>query len=104
MFFADPVAAFSNLRRALRPSGRLAILVWQPLPRNPWVAGPMQALAGVLPMPAPPPPGTPGPFSMGDPARVKDILGGAGFDAITLTEIEDELTWETARSTQRSSS
>jgi len=91
MFFADPVAAFSNLSRALRPSGRLAILVWQPLARNPWVAGPMQALAGVLPMPAPPAPGTPGPFSMGDPARAKDILGDAGFDAITLTEIGDEM-------------
>ncbi len=61
MFFADPVAAFKNLQGALRPTGRLAILCWQPLARNPWVAGPMQALAAVLPMPAPPPPGAPGP-------------------------------------------
>jgi len=91
MFFSDPVAAFRNLRGALRSSGRLAVLVWQPLPKNPWVAGPMQALAGVLPMPAPPPPGSPGPFSMGDPARVHEILGGAGWKDIELAPIEDEV-------------
>jgi SAM-dependent methyltransferase len=92
MFFADPVAAFENLHGALRPAGRLVFLCWQPLARNPWVAGPMQAAAAVIPMPAPPPPGTPGPFSLGDPARVKEVLGGAGFHGVTLTEFEDELT------------
>ena len=91
MFFADPVAAFTNLRGALRPTGRLAYLCWQPLPRNPWVAGPMQAIGAVLPLPAPPPPGTPGPFSMGDPNRVKEILGGAGFRDIELEGIEGDL-------------
>jgi SAM-dependent methyltransferase len=92
MFFADPVAAFKNLQGALRPTGRLAILCWQGLPRNPWVAGPVQALAAVLPMPAPPPPGAPGPFSMGDPNRVKEILSSAGFRDIGLEGIEDDLT------------
>ncbi len=92
MFFSDPVAAFKNLHGALRPSGRLAILCWQPLPRNPWVAGPLQALAAVLPMPAPPPPDAPGPHSLGDPNRVKDILGSAGFRDIGLEGIEDDLT------------
>ena len=29
MFFSDPVAAFSNIARALRASGRLVVLVWQ---------------------------------------------------------------------------
>ncbi|HEX2466290.1 MAG TPA: class I SAM-dependent methyltransferase [Thermoanaerobaculia bacterium] len=91
MFFADPVAAFRNLHGALRSSGRLAVLCWQGLARNPWVAGPVQALAAVLPMPAPPPPGAPGPFSMGDPDRVKEILGGAGFRDVALAEIEDDL-------------
>jgi SAM-dependent methyltransferase len=36
MFFGDPVAAFANVARALRPGGRLALLVWQPKPRNAW--------------------------------------------------------------------
>ena len=91
MFFADPVAAFRNLHGALRPTGRLAFLCWQPLARNPWVAGPMQAIAAVLPLPAPPPPGTPGPFSLGDPERVKEILGAAGFRGVTLEGIEGDL-------------
>ena len=91
MFFADPVAAFRNLRESLRSSGRLAVLVWQPLPKNPWIAGPMQALAGVLPAPAPPPPGSAGPFSLGDPARVREVLGGAGWKDIVLDPIEDEV-------------
>jgi SAM-dependent methyltransferase len=91
MFFADPVAAFRNLHDALRPSGRLAVLVWQPLAKNPWVAGPMQSLAAVVPMPAPPPPGSPGPFSLGDPARVREVVGGAGFKDVALDPIEDEV-------------
>jgi SAM-dependent methyltransferase len=91
MFFADPVAAFKNLRGALRPTGRLAFLCWQPLARNPWVAGPMQAIAGVLPLPAPPPPGAPGPFSLGDPDRVKDILASAGFRNVALEGIDGDL-------------
>jgi SAM-dependent methyltransferase len=91
MFFADPVAAFTNLRGALRPTGRLTFLCWQPLPRNPWVAGPMQAVGAVVPLPAPPPPGTPGPFSLADPSRVKEILGAAGFRDVTLDGIEGDL-------------
>ncbi|WP_328473019.1 class I SAM-dependent methyltransferase [Actinoplanes sp. NBC_00393] len=38
MFFADPVAAFSNIAAALRPGGRLAMLVWQAGSRNDWHA------------------------------------------------------------------
>jgi SAM-dependent methyltransferase len=91
MFFADPVAAFSNLRGALRLEGRIVFVCWQSLARNPWVAGPIQALAGVLTMPAPPPPDAPGPFALADPSRVRDILGRAGFRDVTLQEVEDVL-------------
>jgi SAM-dependent methyltransferase len=92
MFFADPVAAFANLRAALAPGGRLTFVCWQGLARNPWVAGPLQALAGVLPMPAPPPPGTPGPFSLAEPGRVEDILARAGFTDVVLEELSGALT------------
>ena len=37
MFFADPVAAFANVRRALKPGGRLAFVCWQSLGLNPWM-------------------------------------------------------------------
>ena len=36
MFFTDPAAAFANIRRALRPDGRLVMMVWQAHDRNEW--------------------------------------------------------------------
>ena len=45
MFFADPVAAFANLRRATVPGGRFAAVVWQGVERNDWIALPRAALA-----------------------------------------------------------
>ena len=46
MFFADPVAAFSNIRRALRPAGRLVMMVWQGHEANEWSVAIQQSLAG----------------------------------------------------------
>jgi SAM-dependent methyltransferase len=91
MFFADPIAAFANLRRALRPSGRLAFLCWQPPTRNPWMMVPMMALADVIPLPPPPPPEAPGPFSLGDPARIEGILGEAGFRDVAIDAVEQPI-------------
>jgi SAM-dependent methyltransferase len=88
MFFADPVAAFANLRRALRAGGRLTFLCWQPPNRNPWMSVPMMALAEVVPLQPPPPPDAPGPFSFGDPARVERILTEAGFRDVTIDAVE----------------
>jgi len=79
MFFADPAAAFANLRRALRPGGRLAMLVWQAYERNPWVTEIDRAL-GVSPAPSEA-------FSLGDPAVVREVL--AGFEDIRLSEIRE---------------
>jgi SAM-dependent methyltransferase len=79
MFFADPVAAFANLRGALRPGGRLAFVCWQPRDKNPWMMAPVAAAAQHIPFPAPPPPDAPGPFAFGDAARVRGILEAAGF-------------------------
>ena len=78
MFFGDPAAAFTNLARALQPGGRLVLLVWQPLARNEWISVITAELAAGRPVPVPPP-GSPGPFSMSDPARLRGILAGAGF-------------------------
>ncbi len=83
MFFGDPVAAFGNIARALRPGGRLALLAWQELPRNEWVRELFAALAAGRELPAPPPE-APGPFSLADPARVRRILTAAGFADVQL--------------------
>ena len=79
MFFVDPAAAFANLRRALRPGGRLAFVCWQPLQVNAWMRVPLMAAAQVVQLPPPPAPDAPGPFSFGDRDRVHRILGAAGF-------------------------
>ncbi|MDQ0844302.1 MULTISPECIES: class I SAM-dependent methyltransferase [unclassified Streptomyces] len=80
MFFAEPVTAFRNIARALRPGGRLALLVWQEPERNEWFSSFLGAVAVGRELPLPPP-GAPGPFSMADPDVVGDVLVAAGFDS-----------------------
>jgi SAM-dependent methyltransferase len=92
MFFADPVAAFANLGRALRPGGRIAFVCWQELAKNPWMLVPMGGAAQVITFPPPPAPGAPGPFSMGDPERLRRILADAGLEDIVLAPHEDMMT------------
>ena len=92
MFFADPVAAFRNLRRALRPSGRLVFLCWRPLQENPWVGTLMQAALPHLPRVERPGPEDPGPFAFGDQARVERILRTAGFDRLSFRRLDRLLT------------
>lgn len=90
MFFADPVAAFVNIRRSLKPHGRLAFVCWRALQENPLDFLPLQAASGhLLPQPAPDP-AAPGPFSFADPNRIRDVLGRAGFRSIAIMP-HDEL-------------
>ncbi|MFE2283044.1 class I SAM-dependent methyltransferase [Streptomyces sp. NPDC059443] len=91
MFFADPVAAFRNICGALRPGGRLVQLVWQPLAGNEWLLSFARALAAGRPLPMPPSDG-PGPFALADPARVRTVLGAAGFTDVQL-EPHGESMW-----------
>jgi len=91
MFFADPTAAFANLRTTLRPGGRLAFVCWQSLPQNAWLAVPLAAAARHITFPAPPAPGAPGPFSLADPHRVRDVLAGAGFADVACEADERSL-------------
>jgi SAM-dependent methyltransferase len=88
MFFADPVAAFTNIGRALRPGGRLVLLVWQDRDRNEWSAAIRQALAGATAPPTPPAGGQ-HPFSLADPAVAEDILATAGFAEIGFTDVHE---------------
>jgi SAM-dependent methyltransferase len=84
MFFADPAAAFANLRAALRPGGRLVFACWRALAENPWMRLPLEVVARHVALPPPPPDGAPGPFSLAEEARVRSILAGAGFEDVAL--------------------
>jgi SAM-dependent methyltransferase len=88
MFFEDPVAAFSNIRRAMRAGGRLGLLAWRELGRNDWLLAIRSALAAGRDLPAPPV-GTPGPFGLADADAVQHILTEAGFGGIDLAEVEE---------------
>jgi len=79
MFFAEPTKSFANIRRALRPGGRLAFACWRGPDENPWVAVPLGAARAHAPAQQPPSANDPGPFSFGSEARVRAILGAAGF-------------------------
>ncbi|MEV0663566.1 class I SAM-dependent methyltransferase [Actinomadura luteofluorescens] len=88
MFFDDPVAAFANVGRALRPAGRLVMMVWQPAERNEWDVAIHRALAEAQQEAAAAPAG-PDPFSLGDRSTVEQILGAAGFADIAFTDVHE---------------
>lgn len=91
MFFADPTAAFANLRRPLRPGGRLAFVCWAPLADNPFFLLPMQIAARHLGPAEPPPPRAPGPLAFSEPDYVADILNGAGWSDVRIEERQPPL-------------
>jgi SAM-dependent methyltransferase len=84
MFFEDPQAAFANVARALRPSGRLSFVCWQELGANEWIMIPGMAAAAHVPLPDLGEPNAPGMFALADQDRVAGILAEAGFDDIVI--------------------
>jgi SAM-dependent methyltransferase len=84
MFFADPVASFANMRKALRPTGRLAFACWREPRENPFFMAPLQAAYKHVPKLPQQGPEDPGPFAFASEARVRGILGGAGFTGVEM--------------------
>ena len=89
MFFADPIVAFKNLQRALKPTGRLVFVCWRKPEENPWGSVPMRAAAPHLPPMERPGPEDPGQYAFADPARVERILKAAGFGAPTFRKLDE---------------
>jgi SAM-dependent methyltransferase len=92
MFFGDPIAAFTNLHRALRPEGRLTLLTWQDVTDNEWLTEFRAALAVGRDLPTPPP-DAPSPFALSDPDRVRTILDAAGFADITFQSLHEPMSF-----------
>lgn len=79
MFFDDRVAAFSNLRRALAPRGRLCFVCWRGRDENPWYSQPLAAVAPFLGTVPETPDTEPGPFAFAARDAVLQMLTAAGF-------------------------
>jgi ubiquinone/menaquinone biosynthesis C-methylase UbiE len=82
MFALEPARAVAEIRRVLRPEGRFAVAVWGPRERNPWLGIVLDAVSEQLGAPVPPP-GIPGPFALGDPAQLRDLVG-AEVDEVSV--------------------
>jgi SAM-dependent methyltransferase len=86
MLFGDPARALAEIRRVLRPGGRLACAVWAEAGENPWasVVGRVFAQRGLM---EPPAPGSPGMFSLADAAQLEALLRGAGFESVAIEDV-----------------
>jgi SAM-dependent methyltransferase len=91
MFFADPDVAFANLRKALKPTGRLVFVCWRDWRENEWVRVPITAVRPHVPPQPQLGPEDPGPFAFADLARVRRILAAAGSDRITVRPLDSNL-------------
>ena len=86
MFFLSPVAALRNVRAALEPGGRLAMVVWRRREDNDWVYRAQTIVEGIVSRPEEydEPTCGPGPFSMANADTTSEILVHAGFEEISL--------------------
>ncbi|MGC1214898.1 MAG: methyltransferase domain-containing protein [Micromonospora sp.] len=92
MFFADPVAAFGNVGRALRPGGRLAFASLDDV-RHGDLGRVLAALARHLPPPATDGTGVAEPLSLADPSAVRTVLTAAGFIAVDCAPVQASQLW-----------
>ena len=86
MLVPDPARAAGEIRRVLRPGGRVVLAVWGPRAHNPWLNVVFETVSAQLGEPTPPP-GVPGPFSLDDSDRLAGILAAAGLADVTVENV-----------------
>ncbi|CAN5342876.1 methyltransferase domain-containing protein [soil metagenome] len=97
MFFAQPSDSFANMRKALRPGGRLAFACWRTPRDNPWMMLGLQEVYKHVPKLPEVKPEDPGPFAFASEERVHRILGEAGFSNIAMERADLSLDIATGR-------
>jgi ubiquinone/menaquinone biosynthesis C-methylase UbiE len=89
MFFANPVAGLRNMRKALRPGGRMVHIVWRRRADNPWLSMAKDVVVQFLPEPgADAQTCGPGPFSMSDQETVTAMMKAAGYEGIEFRRVD----------------
>ncbi len=86
MLVPDPARAAGEIRRVLRLGGRVALAVWGPRERNPWLGIVFDVVSAQLGAPMPPP-GMPHPFSLADPDKLAVLLSDAGLSEVVVSEL-----------------
>lgn len=95
MFFESPDAAFANIRRAVKPGGRLAFVCWRSPLENAFFSAPAMAAAPLLPPTPPPDPDAPGQFAFADAAKVEGVLGRSGWKDVAVEKLDAPVSFST---------
>lgn len=89
MFFANPVAGLRNMRRALKPGGRMVHIVWRNREDNPWLSMAKNTVLDYLPQPGDDAQTCgPGPFSMANQEMVTGMMKAAGYEDIEFHRVD----------------
>ena len=88
MFFDDPIRAFANIKKAIKPHGRLAFACWRDVKENLWASAPMAAARDLVPPQPPGDPYAPGPYAFADGERLAGILAKAGYRDIRMEALD----------------
>lgn len=88
MFVTPPESALAEIRRVLRPGGRMAVTTWAGPEHNMWLAavGMAAMFNGMISGPMPTEPG--GPMSLSDPAALAALARSAGFSDVSVEPVE----------------
>ncbi|PDT74568.1 class I SAM-dependent methyltransferase [Bradyrhizobium sp. C9] len=100
MFFADPVQAFANLRRAARPGAALRFIAWRDAAENLFMTTAERAAKPLLPDLPARRPDAPGQFGFADRERVARILEDSGWDAVAIEPVDVALSFPASELTR----
>lgn len=95
IYFPDRMKALAGIKAALKPGGRFAAVVYSTPERNAFFSIPVATIRAAAHLP-PPANGQPGPFSLGQPGVLADVLRQAGFSDILERTVDAPLSLASA--------
>jgi SAM-dependent methyltransferase len=88
MFFAEPDAAFANIRSVTAPDARLAFACWRDGESDVFLLGLRALISRMDEPPTAAVPGQPGPMGLADPQRIRDVLASAGWSEVAIEPLD----------------